>query len=43
MEWIHLLRRPISIAKIDRNQNEFTMIYRAEGHGTKILSEKNRW
>ena len=35
-----LLRRPISIAKIDRNQNEFTMIYRAEGHGTKILSKK---
>ena len=38
-----LLRRPISIAKIDRNQNEFTMIYRAEGHGTKILIQKNRW
>ena len=38
-----LLRRPISIAKIDRNQNEFTMIYRAEGQGTNNIIQKNRW
>jgi len=35
-----LLRRPISIAKIDKVHHEFTMIYRAEGHGTKILAQK---
>ncbi|WP_428908715.1 dihydroorotate dehydrogenase electron transfer subunit [Niallia sp. Krafla_26] len=35
-----LLRRPISIAKIDKDNQQFTMIYRAEGHGTKILSTK---
>lgn len=33
-----LLRRPISIANIDKDNNEFTMIYRAEGRGTKVLS-----
>ena len=36
-----LLRRPISIAKIDKDKNEFTMIYRAEGKGTTLLAEKN--
>lgn len=35
-----LLRRPISIAKIDKDEQEFTMIYRAEGNGTKILASK---
>ena len=35
-----LLRRPISIAKIDKNNNEFTMIYRKEGRGTTLLAEK---
>ncbi|OCS87609.1 dihydroorotate dehydrogenase electron transfer subunit [Caryophanon tenue] len=33
-----LLRRPISIANIDKDNHEFTMIYRAEGRGTSILS-----
>uniref|UniRef100_UPI00403FB4BA dihydroorotate dehydrogenase electron transfer subunit n=1 Tax=Niallia sp. XMNu-256 TaxID=3082444 RepID=UPI00403FB4BA len=36
-----LLRRPISIAKIDKDQQKFTMIYRAEGHGTSMLAQKN--
>ncbi|MDQ0215062.1 dihydroorotate dehydrogenase electron transfer subunit [Oikeobacillus pervagus] len=35
-----LLRRPISIANINQQANEFTMIYRADGEGTKILSKK---
>lgn len=35
-----LLRRPISIANIDKEKQEFTMIYRAEGRGTSILAEK---
>ena len=35
-----LLRRPISIAKIDQNNSEFTMIYRKEGRGTTLLAEK---
>lgn len=35
-----LLRRPISICKIDQEQQQFTMIYRAEGRGTKMLSLK---
>lgn len=35
-----LLRRPISIAEIDREQQEMTIIYRAEGRGTGLLSEK---
>ncbi|MCR2820785.1 dihydroorotate dehydrogenase electron transfer subunit [Lederbergia panacisoli] len=33
-----LLRRPISIASIDRAKNQFTVIYRAEGKGTRLLS-----
>ena len=36
-----LLRRPISIASIDKETREFTMIYRAEGRGTTLLSDKN--
>lgn len=35
-----LLRRPISICSINREASEFTMIYRAEGRGTVLLSEK---
>ncbi len=35
-----LLRRPISIAKIDKDKSEFTMIYRSEGRGTTLLAEK---
>lgn len=37
---IPLLRRPISICQIDQQNDTFTMIYRAEGQGTKLLSEK---
>ena len=36
-----LLRRPISIASIDRENSEFTMIYRAEGRGTSLLAQKH--
>ncbi|WLR52277.1 dihydroorotate dehydrogenase electron transfer subunit [Bacillus tianshenii] len=35
-----LLRRPISICSIDRENNQFTMLYRAEGRGTELLSRK---
>lgn len=35
-----LLRRPISIARIDQKSSEFTMIYRKEGRGTTLLAEK---
>ncbi|HEY4554437.1 MAG TPA: dihydroorotate dehydrogenase electron transfer subunit [Bacillaceae bacterium] len=35
-----LLRRPISIASVDTDESCFTVIYRAEGKGTKLLSEK---
>lgn len=35
-----LLRRPISIAKFDKENKQFTMIYRAEGRGTTLLSRK---
>ncbi|MBE1553531.1 dihydroorotate dehydrogenase electron transfer subunit [Sporosarcina limicola] len=35
-----LLRRPISIASIDKEAGEMTIIYRAEGRGTTILSER---
>ncbi|MFS0574321.1 dihydroorotate dehydrogenase electron transfer subunit [Sporosarcina sp. 179-K 3D1 HS] len=35
-----LLRRPISIASIDRDAGEMTLIYRAEGRGTSLLSQK---
>ncbi|WP_026692095.1 dihydroorotate dehydrogenase electron transfer subunit [Peribacillus kribbensis] len=35
-----LLRRPVSIASIDEVNKQFTMIYRSEGRGTSLLSEK---
>lgn len=35
-----LLRRPISIASINHERNEMTIIYRAEGRGTSLLSLK---
>ena len=35
-----LLRRPISISSINKEKGEFTVIYRAEGKGTSILSSK---
>lgn len=35
-----LLRRPISIANINKDQHQFTLIYRAEGRGTTLLSQK---
>lgn len=35
-----LLRRPISISKIDKDKQQFTMIYRKEGRGTSLLSDK---
>jgi dihydroorotate dehydrogenase electron transfer subunit len=35
-----LLRRPISIAAIDRAANEITILYRAEGQGTRALSTR---
>lgn len=35
-----LLRRPISIAHIDQENQEFTLIYRKDGRGTSILSSK---
>lgn len=35
-----MLRRPISIAEISPDQSQFKMIYRAEGRGTTLLSEK---
>ncbi|TQR20825.1 dihydroorotate dehydrogenase electron transfer subunit [Psychrobacillus vulpis] len=37
-----LLRRPISISSINSEILEFTMIYRAEGRGTTLLSEKKQ-
>lgn len=37
-----LLRRPLSLANIDKEQNQFTLIYRKQGRGTSILA-KNRW
>lgn len=33
-----LLRRPISIANINKEIDEFTMIYRAEGRGTSLMA-----
>ena len=33
-----LLRRPISVASIDKDRSQMTIIYRAEGKGTKLLS-----
>ena len=36
-----LLRRPISICRIDPKLSRFTIVYRADGKGTSLLSEKN--
>ncbi|MFS1518308.1 dihydroorotate dehydrogenase electron transfer subunit [Cytobacillus sp. Hm23] len=36
-----LLRRPISIANVDKKNSQFTMIYRKEGLGTRVLSRIN--
>lgn len=35
-----LLRRPISIANINHDNGEFTLIYRKEGRGTSLLAQK---
>lgn len=35
-----ILRRPISICNINHEKSELTLIYRSEGAGTKVLSEK---
>jgi len=35
-----LLRRPISIAAIDKDNGTFTIIYRKQGKGTTLLAEK---
>lgn len=35
-----LLRRPISIASIQKEKGQFIIIYRADGHGTQLLSKK---
>jgi dihydroorotate dehydrogenase electron transfer subunit len=35
-----LLRRPISISSYNKNNKELTMIYRKDGRGTSLLSEK---
>ena len=37
-----LLRRPISIANINKETNEFTMIYRAEGRGTSLMALRQK-
>ena len=35
-----LLRRPLSIADIDKKANRFTLIYRKQGRGTAIFAGK---
>ncbi|MCM3667688.1 dihydroorotate dehydrogenase electron transfer subunit [Mesobacillus maritimus] len=35
-----MLRRPISIAAINKRSNEFTIIYRKQGRGTSLLANK---
>ncbi|WP_066175076.1 dihydroorotate dehydrogenase electron transfer subunit [Bacillus marinisedimentorum] len=37
-----LLRRPISICDIDHEAQTFTVVYRKEGRGTAVLSEKKQ-
>lgn len=34
-----LLRRPLSIADIDKERQEFTLLYRLKGHGTQVLAK----
>jgi dihydroorotate dehydrogenase electron transfer subunit len=36
-----LLRRPLSICDVDLEREEVTLLYRAQGDGTKQLSQKN--
>jgi dihydroorotate dehydrogenase electron transfer subunit len=38
--WDPVLRRPISISSYDKENHEFTMIYRRDGKGTSLLAEK---
>ncbi|MGS3828716.1 NAD-dependent dihydroorotate dehydrogenase B electron transfer subunit, partial [Staphylococcus pseudintermedius] len=38
---LHMLRRPISICHIDQAQQQFTMLFRAEGEGTKRIAALN--
>lgn len=40
--WEPLLRRPISIAQINKEKGEVTVIYRAEGRGTNLLALKQK-
>ena len=35
-----MLRRPISISSYNSSEKQFTMIYRAEGKGTTLLSQR---
>ncbi|SEM46181.1 dihydroorotate oxidase B, electron transfer subunit [Mesobacillus persicus] len=37
-----MLRRPISIASINKDEGKFTIIYRKQGRGTSILAEKKQ-
>lgn len=37
-----LLRRPISVCDINKEDKTFTMIYRVEGLGTRVLSSKKK-
>lgn len=37
-----LLRRPISIADVNFEKNEVTIIYRVDGEGTRLLSLKQQ-
>ncbi|WP_077736869.1 dihydroorotate dehydrogenase electron transfer subunit [Bacillus sonorensis] len=37
-----LLRRPISIAEVDKDKRKITIIYRKEGEGTSLLSLKQK-
>lgn len=34
----HMLRRPISICEVNREEGTFTMLFRREGHGTEMIS-----
>ncbi|MGM7701104.1 dihydroorotate dehydrogenase electron transfer subunit [Pseudalkalibacillus sp. Hm43] len=39
-QYMPLLRRPISICDVDLEQKRCTILYRAEGEGTRLLSKK---
>ena len=41
-EGIAPLLRLISICNVDQEKNEFTMLYRAEGQGTKTLATRKQ-